>query len=147
VKKLVLLGTLALLLGASMLILLVRQDVEARVGEEQLYDDFGFSVLSAQRSGGRCAVELRIVNHARRVPYRLDGFHVRLVDAQGGEHEELRGEAVKPRTEIAAGESVVETHVFELPEKSQGVVLELNFGRIPDALDWLFLGKRTYALP
>lgn len=136
-----------LLLGAGTLILLVRRDVEAQPGEEQLYDDFGFSVLAAQRSGGRCAVELRIANHAKRVPFRMDNFHVRLVDTQGTEYEERVELAQRPRTEIAAGESVVETHVFEIPEAAQGIVLEVSFGRIGDALDWLFLGKRTYALP
>jgi len=55
--------------------------------------------------------------------------------------------ATRPRTEIAAGETVVEKHVFDLPRDARGVVLEVSFGKIGDTLDWLFLGKRTYALP
>lgn len=134
-------------LGVGALVLLVRSDHEALPREEQVYDDFGFSVVGASRSGGRCAVELQVANHAKRVPFRMDSFRVRLVDAAGQEYEERAELAQKPRTQIEAGESVVETHVFELPVTAQGVVLELSFGRIPDALDWLFLGRRTWRLP
>jgi hypothetical protein len=134
-------------LGVGALVLLVRRDHEAIPREEQVYDDFGFSVVGAERTGGRCLVELQVANHARRVPFRLDGFHVRLVDAAGRGYEERAEFATRPRSEIAAGEAVVEKHVFDLPADAQGVVLELSFGRIPDALDWLFLGKRTWRLP
>ncbi len=81
------------------------------------------------------------------MPFRLNGYQVRLVDAAGQEYEERSDLALRPRTEIAPGETVAEQHVFELPGDARGVVLELSFGRIPDALDWLFLGKRTWRLP
>ncbi len=134
-------------LGVGALVLLVRRDHEAVPREEQVYDDFGFAVLGAERSGERCTLELQVANHARRVPFRLDNFRLRLVDAQGAQYDERPELATRPRREIAAGESVIETHVFELPRAAQGVVLELSFGEIPDALDWLFLGKRTWRLP
>jgi hypothetical protein len=128
-------------------VLLLRRDHEAGPREEQLYDDFGFAVVGAARAEGRCTVELQVANHARRVPFRMDNFRVRLVDAAGQEYEERAELAQKPRTQIEAGESVVETHVFDVPGSARGVVLEVSFGRIPDALDWLFLGKRTWRLP
>ncbi len=134
-------------LGVGALVLLVRRDHEALPREEQVYDDFGFSVLSSERTGGKCTVELQVANHAKRVPFRMDNFHVRLADAEGHEYEERPELGERPRSAIAAGESVVEKHVFELPGAAQGVVLEVSFGRIPDALDWLFLGKRTWVLP
>jgi len=134
-------------LGVGALVLFVRRDHEALPREEQVYDDFGFSVVGSERTGERCTVELQVANHAKRVSFRMDNFHVRLVDASGQEYEERRELASHPRTEIAAGEKVVEKHVFDVPHTAQGVVLEVSFGRIPDALDWLFLGKRTYALP
>lgn len=134
-------------LGVGALVLFVRRDHEALPREEQVYDDFGFSVVGCERAGGKCTVELQVANHAKRVPFKLAGYRLRLVDAQGGEYEERAELATRPRTEIAPGESVAEKHVFELPEEAKGVVLELSFGRIPDALDWLFLGKRTWRLP
>lgn len=134
-------------LGVGALVLLVRRDHEALPREEQVYDDFGFSVVGSERTGERCTVELRVANHAQRVSYRMDNFHVRLVDAQGTEYEERSELATRPRMEIAAGETVVEKHVFDLPRDARGVVLELSFGKFDDALDWLFLGKRTWRLP
>lgn len=142
------LGLLALLvLGALSFFVFVRRDHQAVPREEQVYDDFGFSVLSSERAGGKCTVELQVANHARRVPFKLGGYHVRLVDAEGKEYEERAELATRPRTEIAPGETLAEKHVFDLPEDAKGVVLELSFGGIPDALDWLFLGKRTWRLP
>jgi hypothetical protein len=134
-------------LGVGALILLMRRDHEAIPHEEQIYDDFGFSVVGAERTNERCTVELQVANHAKRVPFRMDNFGLRLVDANGVEYEERPELATRPRTEIAAGESVVEKHVFELPGAARGVVLEVSFGKIGDALDWLFLGKRTWRLP
>jgi hypothetical protein len=134
-------------LGVGALVLFVRRDHEARVGEEQVYDDFGFAVVGCERAGGRCTVELQVANHARRVPFKMDNFHVRLVDAQGDRYEEQSELATHPKPRIEAGETVIEQHVFDLPEGARGVVLEVSFGQIPDALDWLILGKRTYVLP
>ena len=134
-------------LGVGALVLFVRRDHEALPREEQIYDDFGFAVVGSERTGERCTIELQVANHAKRVPFRMDSFHVRLVDANGQEYEERSELAIKPRTEIAAGETVVEQHAYDVPHAAQGVVLELSFGRIPDALDWLFLGKRTWRLP
>jgi hypothetical protein len=134
-------------LGVGALVLFVRRDHEALPREEQVYDDFGFSVVGAERAGGRCTVELQVANHARRVPFKMDNFHVRLVDAQGERYEERSELATHPKASIEPGETVVERHVFDLPQDSRGVVLEVSFGKVPDALDWLFLGKRTYALP
>ena len=134
-------------LGVGALVLIVRRDHEASPREEQVYDDFGFAVVGAERAGGRCAVDLQVANHAKRVPFRMDNFHVHLVDAQGERYAERSELATHPRALIDAGETVVERHVFDLPQDARGVVLEVSFGKIPDALDWLFLGRRTYALP
>jgi len=134
-------------LGVGALILLMRRDHEAKPREEQVYDDFGFAVVGAERTEERCTVELQVANHAKRVSFRMDNFGVRLVDAEGIEYAERRELATRPRAEIAAGETVVEKHVFDLPRGARGVVLEVSFGKIGDTLDWLFLGKRTYALP
>jgi hypothetical protein len=150
VKKFLVIAAFGLGLGAlgvGALVLFVRRDHEALPREEQLYDDFGFSVLSAERAGGQCTVELQVANHARRVPFKLAGYRLRLVDASGTQYEERAELAIRPRKEIGPGERVAERHVFELPESAQAVVLELSFGSIPDALDWLFLGKRTWTLP
>jgi len=134
-------------LGVGALVFFVRRDHEALPREEQVYDDFGFSVLSSERAGGKCTIELQVANHAKRVPFKLNGYQVRLVDARGEVYEERADLATRPRTEIEPGETVAERHVFDLPDAAQGIVLELSFGGIPDALDWLFLGKRTWRLP
>jgi hypothetical protein len=134
-------------LGVGALVLFVRRDHEALPREEQVYDDFGFAVVGAERAGGRCTVELQVANHARRVPFKMDNFHVRLVDAQGERYEEQSALATHPKPRIEAGETVVEQHVFDLPPDARDVRLEVSFVKIPDALDWLFLGKRTWRLP
>jgi len=134
-------------LGVGALVLFVRRDHEARAGEEQIYDDFGFAVVGAERAGGRCTIELQVANHAKRVPFKMDNFRVRLVDARGERYEDISELATHPKPRIEAGETVVEWHVFDLPQEARGVRLEVSFGTIPDALDWVFLGKRTYALP
>lgn len=136
-----------LVLAVGLLALLVREDRQAAPGEEQVYDDFGFSVVSVERAGGRWVVGLRVANHARRVPFRLDGFGVRLVDGDGAVHEGLPKPVTPARTELEPGETALRTYVFDLPSDARDAVLAVTFGTIPDALDWLFLGRRTFALP
>lgn len=138
-------GLVALIAGA--LVLFVREDHEAAPREEQVYDDFGLSVVSAERADGKLVLGLAVENHARRVPFHLGNYRLRLVDAAGAEYDERVELVRRAKAEIAPGETIVESHVFELPESAQAVVLELSFGRIPDALDWLILGKRTWRLP
>ncbi len=141
-------GLIALVaLVAGALVLFVREDHEAAPREEQVYDDFGFRVVSAERADGRLVLGLEVANHARRVPFHLGNYRLRLVDAGGEEHEERVELVRRAKDEIAPGETIVETHVFEIPASAHGLVLELGFGAIPDALDWLFLGKRTWRLP
>lgn len=138
---------LVLLLGIGALVLLGHHDREVPAGAEQLYDDTGYSVLACTRQGARLTIDVRVWNHAKRIHIRPGTFHVRVLDRAGDAHEELDGLATHPREDLAPEESVVEQHVVDLPQGAEPAALELSFGRFADAADWLFLGRRSYALP
>lgn len=142
------LGVLGLLLLAALVLAVVTREArEAATGEELVFDDFGFSVVSAERSEGRITLGLKVANHARRVPFHLGNYKLKLVDASGSEYPERQELATRAKQEIAPGESIVETHVFDAPQATRELALEIGFGTIPDALDWLVLGPRSWRLP
>src|SRR6185503_5589179 len=93
------LGGVGIALLGGGLLCAVRRDMRARPGEEIVYDDFGFSVRAAHKSGALGSgsarlqatgvfeiVELQVANHAKRVSYRTDQHTPVLVDAQGREY-------------------------------------------------------------
>ena len=151
-----------------------RQNRMVNVGEEILYDDFGFTVAKVTKSdtvgprerrvrayGTFWIVDLEVRNHARRVSYRLDS-HVPLLVDEGGREIPLSGrgqsaldaqqnpvdgnDAMKP-TSLGPGDRLVTTLVFDVPEDAGDVRLKLVFGgKIGEMLDYVFLGRRRFAL-
>jgi hypothetical protein len=166
----VLLLTLTLVSGVAF----QRQDRLVNVGEEILYDDFGFTVESVVQSkavgskdrlvrayGTFWIVDLEIVNHARRVSYRMDSHVPRLVDEAGREipvsgrgqsaldaqrDPEQGNDAVKPSS-LGPGDRLVTTLVFDVPDDAGDVRLKLVFGgKVGEVLDYVFLGERRFVL-
>ena len=166
---LAILGLVLAALLALSIVAFVRRDRLAAVGEEIVWDDFGFRILrfrTAREIGppgartaarGRwCIVDLEVANHAQRVGYRPDGHEPVLVDAEGREqrasHEGLaalaaEGAAPAPPLEIPHGASCVTPLVFDAPADASDMRLEIVFGgRIGRTLDHLILGDRSFAL-
>jgi len=166
----VLVGSLTLVSGVAYL----RQDRLVNVGEEILYDDFGFTVESVQQTkvvgpkerlvhayGTFWLVDLDVRNHARRVSYRMDSHAPRLVDERGREipvsgrgqaaldahrNPKLGNDAVKPSS-LGPGDRLVTTLVFDVPDDTGDVRLKLVFGgKVGEVLDYVFLGERRFAL-
>ena len=166
----VLLGALTLVSGVAFL----RQDRLVNVGEEILYDDFGFTVQAVTKAkavgskerlvrayGTFWVVDLEVENHARRVSYRMDSHVPRLVDEQGREipvsgrgqsaldaqrNPELGNDAVKPSS-LGPGDRLVTTLVFDVPDDAGNARLKLVFGgKVGEVLDYVFLGERRFAL-
>lgn len=166
----VLLGALTLVSGVAFL----RQDRLVNVGEEILYDDFGFTVQAVTKAkavgskerlvrayGTFWVVDLEVENHARRVSYRMDSHDPRLVDEQGREipvsgrgqsaldaqrDPEMGNDAVKPSS-LGPGDRLVTTLVFDVPDDAGDVRLKLVFGgKVGEVLDYVFLGERRFSL-
>lgn len=166
----ILLGTLTLVSGVAYL----RQNRLVNVGEEILYDDFGFTVDSVKKAktvgskdrpvrayGTFWVVDLEVENHARRVSYRMDSHAPRLVDEAGREipvsgrgqsaldaqrDPEFGNDAVKPSS-LGPGDRLVTTLVFDVPDDAGDVRLKLVFGgTVGEVLDYVFLGERRFAL-
>lgn len=152
----------------------VRQNRLVNVGEEILYDDFGFTVAKVTKSktvgskerlvrayGTFWIVDLEVRNHARRVSYRMDSHVPQLVDENGREipvsgrgqsaldaqrYPEEGNDTLKP-TSVGPGDRLVSTLVFDVPDDSGDVRLKLVFGgAIGEMLDYVFLGQRRFAL-
>lgn len=147
----------------------VRHDRLAPIGEEIVWDDFGFKVLDVRRmevvgpAGGEAKakgafwiIDLEVANHAKRVGYRLESHKPILVAGDGREfpvspegqtaHDLQRGAA--PRVdEIAHGERCTTPLVFDVPADARDVILKISWGKIGDVLDWIVLGERRLALP
>lgn len=174
VFSLVVLGILAAGLALLMGIQSMRQNRLVNVGEEIRYDDFGFTVARVTKSqtvgsrerlvrayGTFWIVDLEIKNHARRVSYRMDSHVPRLVDENGREipvsgrgqsaldaqqYPEEGNDTMKP-TSVGPGERLVTTLVFDVPDDAGDARLKLVFGgSIGEMLDYVFLGRRRFAL-
>ncbi|MFN0006828.1 MAG: DUF4352 domain-containing protein [Planctomycetota bacterium] len=163
-------GGLAILMGIKSM----RQNRLVNVGEEIRYDDFGFTVAKVTKTGAVGSKErlvraygtfwvldLEIKNHARRVSYRMDSHVPWLVDEAGREipvsgrgqsaldaqlFPEEGNDTLKP-TSLGPGDSLVSTLVFDVPDDAGDVRLKLVFGgTIGEMLDFVFLGRRRFAL-
>lgn len=170
VAVLVLGGIVVLLAGIKS----IRQNRLVNVGEEILYDDFGFTVAKVTKSdtvgakerrvrayGTFWIVDLEVRNHARRVSYRMDSHVPRLVDEGGREipvsgrgqsaldaqrYPEEGNDTLKP-TSLGPGDRLVSTLVFDVPDDAGDVRLKLVFGgKIGEVLDYVFLGRRRFSL-
>jgi hypothetical protein len=161
------------LVAATVLVLggiaLVRHDRVAAVGEEIVYDDFGFTVRGARSAktlgpagrevtaeGAFWIVDLEVANHARRVPYRLEWHTPLLLDSRGNTHRvspggqaALEAEHVfpVPPQELAHSEKCVTTLVYDVPEDAGDLRLKISCGGQPaDLIDYVLLGDWSLAL-
>jgi hypothetical protein len=167
---LVLVGTLALAGGIAC----VRQNRLVNVGEEILYDDFGFTVLGVEKLksvgppgrnvhayGTFWVVDLEVRNHARRVSYHVDSHVPLLVDGSGREIPVSgRGQAAfdaghgaaatddgTKLSSLGPGDHLVTPLVFDVPDDAGDVRLKLVFGgAVGEVLDYVFLGNRRFRL-
>lgn len=152
----------------------IRQNQLVNVGEEILYDEFGFTVAKVTKSdmvgpkerrvrayGTFWIVDLEVKNHASRVSYRMDSHDPRLVDARGHEipvsgrgqsaldaqmYPDEGNDTVKP-TSLGPGDRLVTTLVFDVPDDAGDARLKLVWGgKIGEVLDYVFIGRRRFAL-
>jgi Domain of unknown function (DUF4352) len=151
-----------------------RRDQVAPIGKPIRYDDFAFTVLHVEQAksvgprerkvrayGTFWIVDLEVENRARRVGYRMDSHVPVLVDGEGrripvstrgqaavdSEREPAGGDGAMVPSDIGPGERVVTTIVFDVPEGAPDPRLKLVFGgAVGEALDFVFLGDRRFAL-
>ncbi|HET6202542.1 MAG TPA: hypothetical protein VFI25_07040 [Planctomycetota bacterium] len=139
-----------------------RRDQDAARGEEIRYDDFGFSLLDHRRSAVPSAagkvlllVDLRVSNHAKRVPFRFDPATVRLLGGDGREFQAVS--ASRPdlppgrdpfERALPPGGSCVAELGFDVPSDLREPRLRISFGRngFLDLLDDVFWGRKRIRL-
>ena len=162
---------LALLLGTfalTALVSLVHRDQRAKLGEEIVYDDFGFSVVGMRRASevgppsGRVAAKgsfvvlrMRVANHAEGVDYALSQHTPILEDSSGARFradaratEALAREsaAPPPPASIRAGGEYVSEVAFDVPPGASGLRVRITWGDPNGAIDRLVRGERTILL-
>jgi hypothetical protein len=162
---------LAALLGGfalTALVSLVHRDQRAKLGEEIVYDDFGFTVIGMRRAsevgpsssrvaarGSFVVLRMRIANHAERVEYALSQHTPILEDSSGNRFradaratEALArdGAAPSPPASIHAGEEFISEVAFDVPRDASGLRVRITWGDATGAIDRLVRGDRTIVL-
>lgn len=152
------------------LLALLHRDVHATLGQEVLYDDYGFTVESsrsmpgvdvpelewpASSSGRLEIVRLVVRNHAVRVDFELDKPLPRVEDAEGLEYEvderatellRVAEHAPAPPRAIRAGESWTSNLAFRVPKRAGGLRLRIGGHEPVAGIDRFLMGDRTIAL-
>ncbi len=155
-------------LGAGAWFEFVREDVHGSLGTKLRYDDFDFTAVSSREvadlvdgklkpRGAFRVVELKVENQAKRVDYSTSQHRAILFDERGERieadlaamkaFEESLAPSARPPALLHAGESTVQTWIFDVPK---GAKCELGIswgGAVVDLLDWAVLGKWRIALP
>lgn len=168
-KIILLIGLVGLVLVLG-LIAVVRQEQHAAIGGEIQYDDFGFQIVkattadelgvppsTASAKGCFHRITLQVNNHAKRVPFKLTGWRPLLTDGDGNEYEvdtagqkaleAQLGAAARLDGEIAAGQSIEKTIVYDLPEAAHDVRFKISWGGdVIDTVDFVICGERDIAL-
>jgi hypothetical protein len=150
---------------------LVHRDQRAKIGEEILYDDFGFRVQSVRTAAevgpasnrvraaaGESLVIVRyeVENHARRVEFDLSSQHAVLEDG-GGRVFDVDTDATRALAEeshavpapakIRAGDFTSSDLVFRVPDGASSLHLRVKWNTEPMAgLDQAVFGDRTIVL-
>src|ERR1043165_9857588 len=129
----------ALVIGAWLAF--VRKDEIIPIGHEFLFDDFGFRVEGpalmpmADAQCERKVIELRVGNHAVRVPYALEHHTPKLIDADGREYEPISAivwGGTAPKVELAPNEWCRQELTFEVPRNTRDLHLKISWGALGD---------------
>jgi hypothetical protein len=165
------LGLLVATSSALTLWMVVRHDQRLAVGQELVYDDFGFRVRSVRvarevgladarvRAGGGTSftiVRFEVENHARRVDYDMSNHRAVLEDEVGRTFDvdedatrALAAEthAIEPPPTIRAGDFTSSDLVFRVPDDAKSLKLRVKWTSEPMAgLDQAVFGDRTIVL-
>ena len=165
------LGVLIAACSALTLWMVVRHDQRLAVGQELVYDDFGFRVRSVRvarevgpaearvQAGDGSSftiVRFEVENHARRVDYDMSNHRAVLEDEVGrtftvdeAATRALAAEthAVEPPSTIRAGDFTSSDLVFRIPDDAKSLKLRVKWTSEPMAgLDQAVFGDRTIAL-
>jgi len=150
---------------------LVRHDQRAAIGEELLYDDFGFRVRSVrtledvgdtdarlQAGAGQSFVVVRfeVENHARRVDYDMSN-HRAVLEDETGRTFEVDADATRALAEnthalstparIRAGDFTSSDLVFRVPAAVSALRLRVKWKTEPfDGIDQTVFGDRAIVL-
>jgi len=134
---------MALYLGTAVGVRLMLPVRVLAVGDPQCSDDWCITVADAHRAGAGYALELRLTSRALRVAQREKGLVVYLMDAQGRRYDPTPDASAVPLdTLLQAGESVITTRKFGVPENPRGldfVVTREGFG-----MGWLIIGRSPF---
>jgi hypothetical protein len=157
--------------SALALWLLVRHDQRLAIGEELVYDDFGFRVRSTREVGEVGLPDARVTagagnvfeivrfemeNHARRVEYDMSNHRAVLEDTAGRTYpvdedatralaQEMH--AVGAPAKVRAGDFTSSDLVFRVPDGASALRLRVKWNSEPMAgLDVAVYGDRTIAL-
>jgi hypothetical protein len=151
--------------------LVVRHDQRLSIGEELVYDDFGFRVRSVREAhevgptDARIAagsgstfeiVRFEVENHARRVDYDMSNHHAVLEDSIGHtytvDEDATRAlaretHAIESPAKIRAGDFTSSDLVFRVPDAATTLRLRVKWNSEPMAgLDIAVFGDRTIVL-
>jgi hypothetical protein len=157
--------------SALALWLLVRHDQRLAIGEELVYDDFGFRVRSVREAhevgpadarmsagGGNVfeIVRFEVENHARRVEYDMSCHRAVLEDTAGRTYpiDEDATRALAQEThaigapaKVRAGDFTSSDLVFRVPDDAGALRLRVKWNEEPmPGLDVALYGDRTIAL-
>jgi uncharacterized protein DUF4352 len=167
----VVLGFVVIAVGALALLFFVRHDQRAAVGEEIVYDDFGFRVRSVRNAlevgppearihsaAGQSFVIVRfeVENHARRVEYDMsnhravledDAGQTFLADDEATRTVALETHAVPVPAKIRAGDYASSDLVYRIPDGTTGLQLRVKWTAEPIAgIDQAMFGDRAIVL-
>lgn len=155
------------LLSFGVLIMLFHHDQAAKLGDEILYDDFGFRVLDVRRVNaigtvavptGRelVVVRVQVENKARRVDYELAKHRFRLEDLGGNPTPvddawtkalALETHAPPAPKVLHPGDKSTSEVVFEVPAHASDLRLRVTWGsNALEAVDEIVSGDRTFVL-
>ncbi len=165
------LGLLIAVCGALTLWLLVRHDQRLAIGQELVYDDFGFRVRSVRVAREVGAADARVEagagnsftigrfeveNHARRVDYDMSNHravledevgHTYTVDEDATRALSAETHAITAPAKIRAGDFTSSDLVFRVPDGVTSLKLRVKWTNEPMAgLDKAVFGDRTIAL-
>ncbi|MBS1723334.1 MAG: hypothetical protein JSS66_10320 [Armatimonadetes bacterium] len=122
-------------------------------GKVLMYDDFGFTVLSAEevdsaeRGVSHYRVRVKVENHAKRVNYDFDPSVVSPVTESGGVLT-LSDKSALADSSLSPGESASYDLVFVGPSDAKILNVRFRFGgAIGTVMDDLLLGPRQVRVP
>ena len=134
---------IVLYLGTSVAVRLTLPVRVLAVGDPQCSDDWCITVAAVRTSGTEYNVDLRLTSRARRVAQREKGLVVYLTDEQGRRYNPIPDPSAIPLdVQLQAGESVMTTRKFNLPENPGP--LDFVVGRDGFGMGWLIIGRSPF---